>query len=251
MTSVRTLVVQLSDADPPARLADWLVDAGADPHVVHPYRAPLAVDAAGYQAVVCLGGPMGANDVIDHPWLVDVRALLASRVAARTPLLAVCLGAQLLAVATGGRVEVGEHGPEVGAGIIARRDASWTDPLFADLPLMPDVVQFHSDAVTHLPAGAVLLASAARYPNQAFRVGTSAYGLQFHIETTPEMVSDWARANPEAAASARPGELEPTRLAELHADIEECWRPFVDRFVALARGELAPVGTRRPQLPMI
>ncbi|MGQ0841429.1 type 1 glutamine amidotransferase [Actinokineospora sp.] len=251
MTSVRILVVQLADMDPPAQLAEWLTDAGAELHLVHPYREPLTADPTDYAAVVCLGGPMGANDVIEHPWLVGVRALLSACVASGTPLLAICLGAQLLAVATGGQVTVGPEGPEVGCGLIAKRDLGWSDPLFADLPLMPDVVQFHSDAVVRLPAAADLLAASTRYPNQAFRIGRVGYGIQFHIETTPEIVLDWARANPDVAALARPGDLTPERLAELHADVEETWRPFVDRFVSLARGELAPVGPARPQLPMI
>ena len=64
---------------------------------------------------------------------------------------------QLLAVATGGRVEVGRDGPEVGPQLVAKKDAAWTDPLFADLPLMQDVLQFHNDAITRLPPGAELL----------------------------------------------------------------------------------------------
>ncbi|MGW5055244.1 type 1 glutamine amidotransferase [Actinokineospora sp. NPDC004072] len=243
--TVRTLVLQLDDDDPPGTLAEWLIDAGAEPHVVHHGRDPI--DLGDYQAVVCLGGGRSAND----PELADVRALLAACVAKRVPVLAICLGAQLLAVAAGGRVEVGEKGPEAGSGLIAKRDLGWTDPLFADLPLMPDVVQFHSDAVTRLPDAAVLLAAAARYPNQAFRVGPVAYGLQFHIETSAETVLRWAEKYPDVAACAKPGDLSPDRLAELHEDIEACWRPFTGRFIALARGDLAPAETARPTLPII
>ncbi|GGS44542.1 type 1 glutamine amidotransferase [Actinokineospora fastidiosa] len=243
--TVRTLVLQLDDDDPPGRLTDWLIDAGAEPHVVRHGRDPL--ELGDHQAVVCLGGAMNAND----ERLADVRAFLSSCVSKGVPLLAICLGAQLLAVATGGRVEVGDKGAEAGAGLIAKRDLGWTDPLFADLPLMPDVVQFHSDVVTRLPDSAVLLAAAARYPNQAFRVGRVAYGVQFHIETSPDTVLRWAAGNPDVAASAKPGELAPARLAELHEDVEACWRPFTERFVALARGDLAPAETARPTLPMI
>lgn len=250
MTPVTILVLQLADNDPPGRLAEWLTDAGADVRIAHPYREKFDGSLDDYQAVVCLGGQMGANDVIDHPWLADVRSLLASCVTKQTPLLAVCLGAQLLAVAMGGQVETGDNGPEIGPGLIAKRDLAWTDPLFADLPLMPDVVQFHHDTVSRLPSSAALLASSTRYPNQAFRIG-QAYGIQFHIETTPEIVQAWADADPEGAELARPGDLEPDRLAELHDDVEEVWQPFVERFVKLARGELAPVEPARPQLPMI
>lgn len=243
--TVRTLVVQLDDADPPGRLADWLIDAGALPRVVRVGRDPI--ELGDHTAVVVLGGAQSAND----PELADLRTFLSGCVAKQVPTLAVCLGAQLLAVATGGRVEVGDKGPEIGGSLVAKRDLGWTDPLFADLPLMPDVLQYHSDAVTRLPDSAVLLAAAARYPNQAFRVGRFAYGLQFHIETSPETVLRWAAGNPEKAAHAKPGELEPQRLAELHDDIEACWRPFTERFIALARGDIAPAEPARPTLPMI
>ncbi|SDD87907.1 type 1 glutamine amidotransferase [Actinokineospora iranica] len=248
MTPVRILLVQLSDMDPPARLADWLADAGADLDLVHADREPLPAAPADYAAVVCLGGRMGANDVLEHPWLVDVRRFLSACVTGNVPLLAVGLGAHLLAVAMGGEVVAG---PEAGGGLVAKRDVGWADPLFADLPLMPDVVQFHTDTVHRLPVNADLLASSTRYPNQAFRIGRVGYGLQFHIETTTDIVLDWAQADPATAAHARPGELTPERLDEVHADVEETWRPFVDRFVRLARGELAPVDPARPQLPMI
>ncbi|MDQ3406517.1 MAG: type 1 glutamine amidotransferase [Actinomycetota bacterium] len=245
----RILVVQLDDIDPPARLADWLIDAGAELHITHPAHEPLP--GPDYAAVVCLGGAMNANDVINYPWLADVRQLLSSCVAKEIPLLGICLGAQLLAVAMGGKVESAPDGPEVGCCLIAKRDLGWTDPLFANLPLMPDVVQFHSDAITRLPQAAHLLASSTRYPNQAFRVGRVGYGIQFHIETTPEIILQWAENNPDVAALARPGDFTPERQAELHADIEETWRPFINRFVKLAQGELAPVEPDRPQLPIV
>jgi GMP synthase-like glutamine amidotransferase len=241
----RLLVIQPDELDPPARLADWLTAAGAELHVVQPAKGELP-ELDGYQGVVCLGGAMGATDDLGHSWLADVRRVLAGAVTARVPTLAVCLGAQLLAVATGGQVEVGAEGPEVGPGLVAKRDAAWRDPLFADLPFMPDVLQFHNDAIVRLPHGAELLAAGTQYPNQAFRIGPCAYGVQFHIETTPEIVLEWARLSPESAATARPGELEPARVHEHHADLEETWRPFAARFVRLASGELEPMAATLP-----
>jgi GMP synthase-like glutamine amidotransferase len=246
----RILVVQPDAQDPPGPLAEWLTGAGADLDLVRPADQSLPAGLGDHQAVVCLGGEMGANDDLDHPWLADVRRLLAASVTARLPVLAICLGAQLLAVATGGRVTAGDSGPEVGPRLVAKRDLAWRDPLFADLPFMPDVLQFHSDAIVTLPPGAELLASATQYPNQAFRVGPTAYGLQFHIETTPELVLDWVRLSPGEASTARPGDLEPERLTDLHRDLEETWRPFAARFVRLATGDLAPATPARPGLPL-
>jgi GMP synthase-like glutamine amidotransferase len=245
VASPRLLVIQPDELDPPARLSDWLTGAGAELDVVLPAKTDLP-ELDGYQGVVCLGGAMDANDALEHPWLADVRRLLARAVTARVPTLAICLGAQLLAVATGGRVTVGEQGPEVGPGLVAKRDAAWRDPLFADLPFMPDVLQFHNDVVVALPPKAELLASATRYPNQAFRIGPSAYAIQFHIETTPEIVLEWVRLSPDSAGAARPGELTPARLGQLHDDLGETWRPFAERFVHLANGNLAPITSTLP-----
>ncbi|GGP45525.1 type 1 glutamine amidotransferase [Saccharothrix coeruleofusca] len=245
----RLLVIQPGDDDPPARLGDWLSSAGAELDVVRPYEAPLP-DLDGYRGVVCLGGAMGALDDAEHPWLADVRALLSRAVAKKVPLLAICLGAQLLAAATGGQVRRGRHGPEVGVLLVAKRDVAGRDPLFADLPWTPDVLQFHEDEISLLPPAAELLASSPKYANQAFRVGESAYGLQFHIETTSEMVLGWAANSPDAAACARPGQLDPDQLDQGHADIAEVWRPFAERFVRLAAGELAPAG-RGVGLPLV
>jgi GMP synthase-like glutamine amidotransferase len=248
VTSPRVLVLQPDQGDPVGPLGEWLTGAGADLDVRQPAELPADLD--GYAGVVCLGGAMGATDDLDYPWLADLRRLLSQAVTRQLPTLGICLGAQLLAVATGGRVEVGQDGPEAGGLLVAKRDLGWTDPLFAELPLMPDVLHFHSDVVATLPAGAVLLASSTRYPNQAFRVGRCAYGLQFHIETTPEIVRSWARGNPYVAEFARDGALSTERLTELHTDLAETWGPVAERFVALCTGDLEPAEPRRPQLPL-
>ncbi len=247
----RLLVIQPDPDDPPGPLGDWLAAAGAELDVVVPPADRLPAGLDGYAGLVVLGGYMGANDDFDHPWLADVRRLLAAAVSRRLPTFAICLGGQLLAVATGGSVVVGEDGPEVGPHLVAKRDVGWTDPLFAELPFMPDVLQFHSDVIDRLPANSALLASATRYPNQAFRIGRCAYGLQFHIETTTELVLRWARDYPREAEFAPPGALTAERLDELHADIAETWRPVATRFVRLAAGELEPAGPARPQLPLL
>jgi GMP synthase-like glutamine amidotransferase len=105
------------------------------------------------------------------------------------------------------------------------------------VPLTPTVVQWHEDAVVDLPPGAVLLASSTRYPNQAFRVGDRAWGLQFHIETPPDMVRRWGRDYGSAVVAAG---LDPVALAERAVgeldEVEACWRPVVERFAAVAAG---------------
>lgn len=243
----RILVLQPSNSDPLARLGEWFAEDGAELDVVRLWEQAVP-PLGGYQGVVCLGGEMGALDDLEFPWLADARKALSGAVAKRIPVLAICLGAQLLAAATGGQVRRGPQGCEVGVLLVAKRDIAGRDPLFAELPWTPDVLQFHHDEVHVLPPSAEHLAASPMYPHQAFRVGESAYGLQFHIETTPEIVLKWAATNPESAALARPGHLEHDFLVEAHRDIEEVWRPFVARFTSMARGDLGPAGI---QLPLV
>ena len=68
--------------------------------------------------------------------------------------------------------------------------------------MLPDVIQWHHDEITELPAGAVLLAASTRYPHQAFRLGDRAWGLQFHIECDPAMIADWAKRQRDRARRA-------------------------------------------------
>lgn len=248
MTSV--LVIQPSDLDPLGPLADWLLDAGAEIHLVRAGQEPIPATVEGHQALLCLGGEMGAYDDAEHPWLKDIRALLADAVTRRVPVLGICLGGQLLAAATGGQIRTGAAGPEVGTLLVAKRDAAAGDPLFDPLPMTPDVFQYHVDEISTLPGGAVLLASSPKYPNQAFRVGENAYGLQFHIETTPELVRSWAEHSPEEAAFAPRGHLEHEHLVERHQDLAEVWQPFAERFVKLAAGELSQAASGR-RLPLV
>jgi GMP synthase (glutamine-hydrolysing) len=182
----RVHVVQHTVTEGLGAFADWLPAIGVDVHPTHPYlgnRVPRSVEG---DALIVLGGPMNAYDDEVAPWLPSVRELLATAVDDGVPTIGVCLGAQLLAVAAGGTVERGAAGPEIGLGEVTVTNG---DDLL-DPGVIP-VVQWHYDTVTELPAGAQLLASNERYPVQAFRVGDVAWGLQFHVEATPEMVHGW------------------------------------------------------------
>lgn len=223
------------------------MDAGAELVVSHAGEQELPAKPDGYQGVVVLGDGQGALDA----GFTELRTLLSGSVAAGIPVLAIGLGAQLLAVATGGGVRQAERGPAVGPALVAKRDVGAQDPLFADLPLMPDVLQLHSDEVNPLPPTAELLASSPKYANQAFRVGKHGYALQFHIETTPEHVLDWAQRNPELAGHARPGALDYDRLAGFHDELEEAWKPFAQRFVQLADGQLSGGVVSGKPLPLV
>jgi GMP synthase-like glutamine amidotransferase len=235
----RLLVVVPSETDPPARLGEWLRDAGMELDERQLSAGDeLPQGFEGFDGLVVLGGPQSAtDDDATSPELVGVRALLRQALDQDFPTLAICLGAQLLAQVGGGTVRPGVDGPEVGATLVAKRDAADADPVFGPLPLSPDVIQFHHDEISQLPDGATLLASNPFYANQAFRVGRHVYGLQFHIETTPEIVHEWAERD-EVGVAASPHDRETICLLSdaAHPDVAEAWAPFAARFADLVRG---------------
>ena len=246
--TARALVIENDPTDDIRRLGDWLTAAGLEIDVVRPYAAdllPAALD--GHEALVVLGGDQhayaGAEGEPGAAWFPALESLLRKAVRASVPTLGICLGGQLLATAHSGLVEPAVAGPEVGARLVARRDAADWDPLFAPLPMLQDVLQWHHDEISELPAGAVLLAASTDYPHQAFRVGQRAWGLQFHIECDVAMIADWVSTNLpvlEEIGLTPEGVLTQVEAAMDH--MAEIWQPFAERFVALVRGELAQPG---------
>jgi len=234
---VAVLVVQNAANCPIGPLGDWLVAAGLELDVRDSTALP---DLGGYDGLIVLGGMQSANDDECAP----VRALLARALADEVPTLGICLGAQLLAVALGGVVGPNPEGPEYGALLVAKRANTATDPLFRDLPITPDVIQWHHDAVLQLPASAVHLASSPGCEVQAFRVGRLAWGIQFHIETTPEVVRAWA-AEDDFDLDDDTLERILQRTDAVHSDIAEVWPRFAAAFAGVVT-DPASVPARRP-----
>ncbi len=198
MTSAPSLlVVQHEDGCPPDRLGGWLADAGVDLHVRRPYRGDAVPAALEQDGLLVLGGHMGAYDDDVAPWLPATRRLLAVAAGAAAPTLGVCLGAQLLAVACGGRVEVGQGGIEAGVVDVRWRPEVAGDALFGGVGAGTPGPSMHLDAVVELPPAAAWLGETSRYPHQAFRVGPAAWGVQFHPEASPATYRRWAAAHAE------------------------------------------------------
>jgi len=103
--------------------------------------------------------------------------------------LGICLGAQLIAKALGAKVFKAPE-KEIGWYDVSLTEEGSRDPWFASFPKVFRVFQWHEDTF-EIPKRAKLLATSTAVPNQAFRYGENAYGLQFHLEVTPEMIRDW------------------------------------------------------------
>lgn len=147
-------------------------------------------DPATLAGVIVLGGEMGANDTDEHPHLCRVLSFMARALEAKTPLLGICLGGQLLARAAGGEVSSPSRHREHGICRVELTREGMLDPLFAGVATPFVTFQLHNDSFTP-PPGATLLASSAACPAQAFSLPNRVYGLQFHPEVDPAIVSCW------------------------------------------------------------
>jgi GMP synthase (glutamine-hydrolysing) len=147
--------------------------------------------AASSDLFVILGGPIGVYDDQDYPFLKDEIACIRERLAARKPILGICLGAQLMAAALGARVYPGARGAEIGWSPLQAVPNEDTPAWFAPL-LSPGLSLFHWHGDTFdLPAGALHLAKTDRYEHQAFAIGNFALALQFHPEVTASGLERW------------------------------------------------------------
>ena len=145
---------------------------------------PDLTTAAG---LIFMGGPMSAND--DLPYLRQEIQVIRHAVEAGQPVLGVCLGSQLIAKALGANVYKNST-KEIGWFDVHLTDAGRQDPILSGLEGSETVFHWHGETFD-LPEGAAWLAYSDACRHQAYRVGLKTYGLQFHLEVTPEMISDW------------------------------------------------------------
>ena len=147
------------------------------------------IDPLGPDLIVVLGGPIGAYDEQNYPFLTDELRLLEYRLAADLPTLGICLGAQLMARVLGAKVYLGSD-KEIGWSPIELSDAGQHSPLSYLAPEYTAVLHWHGDTFD-LPRGSTHLASSSKYRNQAFTWGKCGLALQFHPEVTGLGLEHW------------------------------------------------------------
>ena len=145
-------------------------------------------EIADYQAVLTFGGAMHADQEDRHPWLRFEKDFLAAMLDDGMPVLAVCLGSQLLAEAAGGTVRRASE-PEIGWKQVEITEQGSSDPVVG--PLAPAFTAFQWHSYEALPPeGAVILASSPVCA-QAYRVGETAWAIQFHAEVSAADTEKW------------------------------------------------------------
>jgi len=220
------LIIVHVESEGPGTLGSFLDSSGITVHLASVYsgeRLPENID--GLQAIISMGGPMNVYEENEYPFLRDETILLQKAIAANLPVLGICLGAQMIAKATGARV-VRSPKEEIGWGKVFLTEAGQSDLLFSGVPETLDVLQWHGD-MFEIPEDGALIATGNDCPNQALRY-RNAFGLQFHVEVTREILADWFKDSPNLEEILR-------RYDELKPDLDRHAQQIYNNFISLIR----------------
>ena len=206
----------------PGLIAEEAWRRGIDLDVRRTDRGEALPDLDQIGGLVVMGGPMAAYELEAHPYLRGELDLLRTALDRGLPVLGVCLGAQLLAVAAGGSVMPGGV-EEIGLGEVGLTEEGHRDPVLGGVGSPLPVLHWHSDTFRP-PPGAPLLAESSVYPAQALRVGRRAYGLQFHLELDRRLADALNLHLPSFVEIDEPGRLR----------VERAGRAFLEAFFDVA-----------------
>ena len=178
---MRLLVLQHVPFEGPARIIGWADAYGHTIIRLHTYQGCQFPTLDSFDALVLMGGPMGANDTL--PWLRAETAFVERAIAAGKKVLGICLGAQIIANILGARVYA-QAEREIGWFPVRRSDAAKPDNWLASaLPTTFTPLHWHGDTFEP-PTGAECVYASDYCSQQAFTVDKQLLGFQFHLELT-------------------------------------------------------------------
>ncbi len=227
------LVVQHEDDCPPAWVGDWLIEAGCTLDVRRPYAGDdLPETLEDHDALLVLGGAMGANDDATHPWLPPTKALVRAAAERDVPTLGICLGHQVVAVALGGESAPNPRGQQLGLVPLGWTDAAGQDELTRGLVGTGYGVHWNLDIVVQPPDGTVVLARTPGGELQVARFAPTMWGVQLHPEVDERILESWAEDDRDRYDE---GVLEEVlrQVAAARDDLAAGWRPLAQAFAAL------------------
>lgn len=170
---METYILQHVAFEGPGKILEILKERGHRIHIIRLYEGDALPDVAEVDFAVLMGGPMSVLDESEYPYFVDEKEFCRKLTYLGRPMLGICLGAQMIANAHGAAIKKNEE-----------KEIGWHPITHLNSGEVQTVFHWHGETFD-LPEGATLLASSAACKNQAFKLGNS-YGLQYHIETTPE-----------------------------------------------------------------
>lgn len=190
--SMSILIIQPEDLAPAGEITTALKMAGEHYTVFRmEENTILPKEINKYEALIILGGSMGAYDDSDFPFLTEIKSAILNFYRSNKPILGICLGAQLICSAYKKAVRKMEK-PEFGMMKLRKTEEGKSDPLFRNLPDTFSFMEWHEDYF-ELPEKAVRLATGSNCKNQAFRIGDYIYGFQFHPEVNKTILESWVK----------------------------------------------------------
>ena len=160
----------------------WLRNAGHEITCTRFFESEEPPSRDDIDFLIVMGGPMSVHDEDRYPWLALEKAFVRSVIQSGKPVLGICLGAQMIATAMGGQVY---PNPFKEMGWFPVRAVMSDNPSIFTFPESMEAFHWHGETFG-LPPGAIRIAESEGCENQAFQIGPSVLGLQFHLETTPE-----------------------------------------------------------------
>ena len=240
MLFMAVIVFQHHPNEGPAVLGSVLHSYGHRFRVIRLYQGdavPSQLDEV--DGVISMGGPMDVDQGDQYAWMAEEKQYLKTAHDAGVPIVGICLGAQLIASALGGEVEK-MPSAEIGWYPTTLSFGGTTDPIYSGIAWQSHQFHVHGQEVTQLPNGAVCLASSEKCKNQAFRVGLTTYGFQYHFEWNRQDLEMVVRDPFIASAGCLGDEI----LHQLN-DHYDSYRRLGDRLCHTIAMNLFPINQRR------
>jgi len=190
---MNVLIIKHAEIEGPGLIGDFLVQGKIPYRVIDLYLNTPLPKPENFTHVVIMGGPMNVYEEDQYPFLRNEDLFIKEAIQRGRAILGICLGAQLIAKALGAKV-FKAPAKEIGWYDVSLTRVGSQDPLFSNLPKKFPVFQWHEDTF-EIPRGGQLIATSSPVSHQAFRYGETAYGLQFHLEVTKEMIREWLEAD--------------------------------------------------------
>lgn len=186
----KILIIKHTEKEGPGLIQNFFSDNGWRSETIELSNGDsLPKNPEEYAALIILGGPMNVYEVDSYPFLSEEEVFIKKALLHETPMLGICLGAQMIAKTCGAKVLKAQE-KEIGWYEVEPTKEGKKDLLFRDSKKPLLVFQWHEDTF-EIPKKGTLLAKGNYCKNQAFKFGNNAYGIQFHIEVTPEMIESW------------------------------------------------------------
>lgn len=201
------IVLQHSAFDPPARLGATLRDHGFKLDIRRLDQlgaAGVPVDFDNVHGVISMGGEQNVGE--DHPWMAAELEYLRKAHALQIPVIGICLGAQMIAAALGGKVgPIGDGSRKVvewGFTKVSLSTFGQLDTVMAGIAWDSFQFQAHGQEVKQLPPDSTVLAGSAACKVQAYRAGLRTYGFQYHFECDRAMIDEFVKGSADSLAAA-------------------------------------------------